>query len=108
MWWSVGTSIRGDRNGPARKVRHDPGLPDLNQCGSRADTTAGTCDRIVELADREMGMSVAYESVRARCMAIQVNERGFGDAMRTASDQHPLLRTPPVHGHVSERRRSGG
>ena len=74
-WWLVGTSIRSDQNGPARQVRHDPDHPDLNQRGSRANTNGGTRDRIVELRDREMAMSVAYENVGARCMAIQVHGR---------------------------------
>ena len=29
-WPSVGTSVRGDRHGLARKVKHDPGLTQLN------------------------------------------------------------------------------
>ena len=81
--------------------------PDLNQRGSRANTHAGTRDRIVELRDREMAMSVAYESIRARCMAIQVN--GCVDAALGASHQQPRPRSrPPAHAHVCEGCRFGG
>ena len=56
--------------------------------------SAWTRDRIVELFDREIAKSVAYERIRARCMAIWAN--GRVDA------------TPPVHAHVCEGRRFGG
>ena len=89
-WWSVGTIVRGDRHGLARKVRHDPGLPHPNQRGSRANTNVGMRDRNRRECDREMVMSVAYESGRARCLAMEVNARELVDATLTASEQFPL------------------
>ena len=64
---SVWTSIRNGRRGLARKLRHDPSFPNLEPRGSRANTNAGT-----HVPNRRelMVMSIAYASVRARCMAL--------------------------------------
>ena len=105
-WLSVGTSVRGDRHGLARKIRHDPDLPQLNQGGRRANTNAGMRNVNWRGCDREMVMSVAYESVRGRCMAISLTR--LGDATPKVSDQLPLSQTPPVQGHACERVRFAG
>ena len=102
-WPSVGTRVRGDRHGLARKVRYDPGLPYLNQGGRRGNTNAGTRDVNRRECDREMVMSVAYESGRARYKAVWVTTCGDG-----ASDQLPRSRTPPIVARVCERLRSAG
>ncbi len=90
-WPSVGASVRGDRDRLARKVRHDPGYEKPGQRGSRANTNAGTRDRNRRECDREMVMSVAYESGRARYMGMWVTKCGDG-----ASDRLPRSRTPPI------------
>ena len=67
---SAGTGVRGDRYGLAGRIRHDPGLPQLNQGGRRANTNAGTRDRNRLESGREMMRSVAHESARARRLAM--------------------------------------
>jgi len=66
----VGKSIRGDQHGLARRIGRDPGLPQLNQGGRRANTNAGMRDRNRFECGREMVMSVAYDSARAKCLAM--------------------------------------
>ena len=62
-------------------------------------------DRNRRERSQEMVMAVAYESVRATCVAIGVSK--LGDATRV-SDHQPRSRTPPVQGHADERIRSAG
>ncbi len=62
-------------------------------------------DRNRRECSQEMVMAVAYESVRATCVAIGVSK--LGDAT-PASDHQPRSRTPPVRGHAGERFSSAG
>ena len=67
-WRWVGTSVCGDRHGPARAVGHASGRPHLSQRRSRTTANAGTLDCNRRDRDRGMVMLGADERGRVRCI----------------------------------------